>query len=269
MKVRCSSLATGCQTILAPEPIRSLRDAEPAGHVDDTRRSCIRPANTRDPPPDAHLARVDRLPLGQRDVAVRWRCSCRRSSMVSVSRTIRLASFARRRPTSASVTVRLRAQRRQRQGCARIASVSRRRPVRTSAAPPRFTGVLEKLTSGVASASFGASKILARLELERVRDQHRRELLDQRVVGLHGVVVDAARDRDLILGLERDAWSCWKFSVARSSRVLLGHHHQAADGGRQARPRRPPGVGGAWAASAPLRALVTCSKVSARAWRSP
>jgi hypothetical protein len=42
---------------------------------------------------------------------------------------------------------------------------------------------------------------LARLEVESVRDHRRREDLDEGVVGLDRVVVDAAGDLDLVLGL--------------------------------------------------------------------
>ena len=111
--------------------------------------------------------------------------------------TSRLPSGASRSETSASVMSALRAN-------AGAASASAAASAASAAASRRrraHAGPGERLTWGVASAPAGASKNSRRVEAEQPGDDHRREDLDQRVVGLDRVVVDAAGDRDLVLGL--------------------------------------------------------------------
>ena len=97
-------------------------------------------------------------------------------------------SALRRTPGAASATA-TRAEREQR-GEAPVTP-----PARAHAGPG------ERLTSRRGLGPGRGVEELARVEAEQARDDHRREDLDQRVVGLDRVVVDAAGDRDLVLGL--------------------------------------------------------------------
>ena len=70
---------------------------------------------------------------------------------------------------------------------------------------------------------------LARLEVEGVGDHGRREDLDQGVVGLDRVVVDAAGDLDLVLGLRQLALELLEVLCGSQLGVLLGDDHQPPD----------------------------------------
>ena len=97
-----------------------------------------------------------------------------------------------------------------------------------TAAPPAAPGS----TCGVARASGGASKNSRRVKAEYPGDDHGREDLDQRVVGLDGVVVDAAGDLDLVLGIAQLLLELAEVLRRLELRIGLGDHEQL--------PRAPP-----------------------------
>ena len=101
-------------------------------------------------------------------------------------------------------------------------------------------------------------------EAERVGEDHGREGLDRVVEGEHRVVVDLARDGDLVLGVAELVLQVEEVLVRLQLRVGLGDGEQPAE--RLAEDAlRLRGRGGPCACCAAARASVTASNVP-RSW---